>query len=248
MIFNNLHFRHFFYFVFLLISQHICHSQQNNLYKQGIIYQLINNKVDSILENDFLLMNARYYIVKNPRARGNPYFEANNLTYGTLFLNKKEYNNIQLSYDICDQKLIFTVEKNWNKGVNLELNNCSVTRFYLDKRIFVNCSELSLFPQSGFYEEIFSGKYLKVYARWGKHFNNTANNDYLGEYTSQKKKLLFEINGKKVDELSKHGFLKVFSGERKKIKSFIRKNQIRLTKSNNNDLKKLFKYADSLLE
>jgi hypothetical protein len=59
--------------------------------------------------------------------------------------------------------------------------------------------------------------------------------------------LLFEVNGEKVNVFSEHSFLKIFPGENKKIKSFMRGNRIRLSRSNNIDLIKLFEYTDSLL-
>jgi hypothetical protein len=59
--------------------------------------------------------------------------------------------------------------------------------------------------------------------------------------------LLFEINGEKVDISSRHGFLKIFAGDSKKLNSYIKMNKIRLFKSDNNALIKLFGYTDSLL-
>ena len=237
----------FFYILFLFPHTPICFSQQNIIKKQGNLFMLANNKIDSYLGNDFLLMNARFFINKYPKSKGNPYFEAANNSPGKLVLGKKEYNNIQLIYDIYDQRLSCSVEKFSKNGIILELNNQVITRFFLDDKIFVNSYELPLFPQSGFYEEIFSGKHLKVYARWSKLFNNSVTLEYLGEFTSQKRMLLFEINGEKVDISSRHGFLKIFAGDSKKLNSYIKKNKIRLSKSDNSDLIKLFGYADSLL-
>jgi hypothetical protein len=247
MIFHYSRIKSFVYFIILFIPAITCYSQQNNTDKQDNLFHLVNNKVDSFLENDFLLMNARYFVVKNSRAKGNPYFETNNDTSCRLCLDKKEYKNIRLIYDICDQKLNFIVEKTSIKGTILELNNQVITRFYLDNKAFVNYGELPLFPQSGFYEEIFLGKHLKVYAKWSKQFNNIITDDHIGEFNPQQRNLLFEIDGKKVDVSSKHGFLKIFAENSKKIKSFIRTNKIKLSKSENIDLVKLFRYADSFL-
>jgi hypothetical protein len=245
--YNHYRLASFFYIIFLFLHTPICISQQNSADKQGNLFLLVNNKVDSLLGNDFLLMNARFFINKYPKSQGNPYFEATNNALGKLVLGKKEYNNIQLIYNIYDQKLSFSVEKYSKNGIILELNNQVITRFFLDDKTFVNSYELPLFPQSGFYEEIFSGKHLKVYARWSKLFINSVTLEYLGEFTSQKKMLLFEINGEKVDISSRHGFLKIFAGDSKKLNSYIKMNKIRLFKSDNNALIKLFGYTDSLL-
>jgi hypothetical protein len=236
-----------FYFVFLFLPAMVCYSQQNSIDKQGNLFLLVNKKVDSSLENDFLLMNARLLINKFQRAKGEPYFETASDAPDKLVLGKKEYNNIRLIYDICDQKLLFIDENTSNKGAILELNNQVITRFYLDDKIFVSSRELLLFPQSGFYEEVFLGKHLKVYARWSKIFIPRISNEYIGEFSIQKRKLLFEVNGKKIDVSSKHSFLKIFAGERNEINSYIKRNKIRIAISNNIDLIKLFKYADSLL-
>jgi len=245
------HYKHWciilFYTVFFFLPTSICLSQQNSIKKQGNLFFLANNKVDSFLENDFLLMNARYFIVKHPRSKGKPYFEVTNNAPGKLVIDKKEYNNLRLIYDIWDQKLNLIIEKDDNKGIILELNNQVITRFYLDDKIFVNSAELPLFPQSGFYEEIFLGKHINVYAKWSKHFIDNVTDGYLGEFSSPVRKLLFEINGEKVDISSKRSYLKIFDGESKKIKSFMKKNKIHLSRANNIDLIKLFRYTDSLL-
>lgn len=237
----------FFYIVLLFFQTPICFGQQNSIKEDGNLFLLVNNKVDSLLDNDFTLMNARFLIDKYPRAEGKPFFKTTYDTPGKLVLGKKEYNGIRLMYDIYDQKLSFVVEQNRYNGTILELNNQVITRFHLDNKIFVNSFELPTLPQTGFYEEIFLGKHLKVYARWSKDYVESITMQNIGEFTSQKRKLLFEINGKMVDISSRKRFLKIFEGERNKIKSFMKGNKIRLFKSNNSDLIKLFSYTDSFL-
>jgi hypothetical protein len=237
----------FLYAVLLFISAPVCYSQQNSFDKQGNLFSLLKNKVDSSLENDFVLMNARYFIDKYPRAYGKPYFDVTNYSPCKLILGNNTYKDINLIYDIFEQKLHFVLNKTNEKGIVFELNNQVITRFYLDDKVFVNYYELPFLPQSGFYEEIFLGKHLNVYSRWSKDYVETITMQNIGEFTSQKRKLFFEINGKMVDISSKERFLKIFAGERNKIKSFMRENKIRLFKSNNSDLIKLFSFTDSFL-
>jgi hypothetical protein len=237
----------FLYAVLLFICAPVCYSQQNSFDKQGNLFSLVNNKVDSSLENDFVLMNARYFIEKYPRAYGKPYFDVSNYSPCKLILGNNTYKDINLIYDIFEQKLHFVLNKTNEKGVVFELNNQVITRFYLDDKVFVNYYELPFLPQSGFYEEIFLGKHLNVYSRWSKDYVETITMQNIGEFTSQKRKLFFEINGKMVDISSKERFLKIFAGERNKIKSFMKENKIRLFKSNNSDLIKLFSFTDSFL-
>ena len=217
----------FYYFIFIFLCTPICFGQQSNLNEHINLFQLVNNKVDSILGNDFLLMNARFLFNKYPKAKGKPYFEITNDMPGKLVLGKKEYNNIRLIYDIIDQKLSFVIEKTGNYGTILELNNQVVTRFYLDNKIFVNSYEFPELPQTGFYEQLFLGKHLKVFARWSKEFIDMITEEYIGEFSPQKRRLLFVVDGKKVDVSSKHGFLKIFAGKSNQIKSYIgEKNQV----------------------
>src|SRR5512138_3633912 len=124
-----------FYFLVLFLPATACYCQQNSTGKRGPLFQLVNRQVDSYLGNDFLLMNAKIHINKFQRAKGKPYFETTIDTAGTLVLGKREYNNIQLLYDIYDQKLFFIAENARNKGTILELNNQVITRFYLDDKI-----------------------------------------------------------------------------------------------------------------
>jgi hypothetical protein len=192
-------------------------------------------------------MNARFLISKYPKAKGKPYFETTSDMPGKLVLGKKEYNGLKLKYDIYDQKLSFVFEQAGNNGTILELNNQIITRFHLDNKIFVNSSELPILPQKGFYEELFLGKHLKVYARWSKEFIDRITDEYMGEFSLQKRRLLFDLDGEKVDISSRHGFLKIFAGKSKQIKSFLQKKKILFSKSNNTELIRLFEYTDSLL-
>ena len=237
----------FFYIVFLFLHTPNCFGQRYSIKEHSNLYLLLNNKVDSILGNDFLLINARFLINNYPKAKNKPYFETTYDTPGKLVLGKKEYNDIKLMYNIYDQKLSFVLEKTGNNGTILELNNQVITRFHLDNKNFVNSCELPVFPQTGFYEEIFLGKHLKVYARWSKEFNDRINDQYIGEFSSQKRRLLIDLDGKEVDVSSQHGYLKIFARESNQINSFLRKKKIMFSKSNNTELIKLFEYTDSLL-
>jgi hypothetical protein len=247
MIFPLIRYVIFFCVALLLISIPVCFSQQNSSDKHGNLFSLVNTKVDSILENDFVLMNAKYFIVKYPRATGNPYYNVSKKSPCRLILGKKTYKNIDLIYDIFEQKLYFVSDKKNEKGVILELNNQVITQFYLDDKVFVNYFELPFLPQSGYYEEIYLGRHIDVYARWSKDYVDRITAQNIGEFTKQKRKLYFKINGKMVNISSRKRFLKIFSGERNKIKSFMKENKIRFSKSNNSDLIKLFIYADSFL-
>jgi hypothetical protein len=222
-------------------------GQQNNLKERSDLFQSVNNKVDSILGNDFLLMNARFLVQKHPKAKGKPFFETSSDAPCKLVLGKKEYKNIRLLYDIYDQKLSFVDEKIGNYGTLLQLNNQVITRFHIDNRNFVNSSELPILPQTGFYEELFLGKHLNVYARWHKEYIDMITDGYIGEFRPQKRSLLFVIDGKRVNVSSRHGFLKIFAGKSSQIKSFPGKKKISFSKSDNTELKKFFEYTDSLL-
>jgi hypothetical protein len=233
--------------VFLFLYTSVCFGQQNNLIAGRNLFQLVNNKVDSLLGNDFLLMNARFLVQKFPFAKGKPYFEASNDEPGKLVLGKKEYNNMKLLYDIYDQKLSFVVENPVNYGSILELNNQAITRFRLDNRNFVNSCELPILPQTGFYEELYPGKHFKVYGRWSKEYIDIITDEYIGEFSHQKRRLLFLVDTSIVEVSSGHGFVRLFEGKSNQIKSFLGKKKIRLSKSDNTELKKLFEYTDSLL-
>jgi len=233
--------------VFLCLCITNCSGQQNTLKERSDLFQSVNNKVDSILGNDFLLMNARFLVQKYPKAKGKPYFETSIDAPCKLVLGKKEYNNIRLLYDIYDQKLNFVDEKTGNYGTILEMNSQVITRFHLDNKSFVNSCELPTLPQNGFYEELFSGKHLDVYARWSKEYIDMITDGYIGEFRPQKRSLLFVVDGKRVDVSSRHGFLKIFAGKSNQIKSFPGKKKISFTKSDNTELKKFFEYTDSLL-
>src|SRR5674476_1247491 len=97
----------FLYVVLLFISAPVCYSQQNSFDKQGNLFSLVNNKVDSSLENDFVLMNARY-------------FDFSNYSSFKIFFCNNTYKDIHLIYYIFEQKLHFVLNKTDEKGVIFE--------------------------------------------------------------------------------------------------------------------------------
>jgi len=232
----------------LFISNIICFGQQNIIGEntENELINLVSGKVDSLFESDFLLKNGKKYKFGFFRVKGHPYFNTDQWASGSLVLNEKKYSNIMLLYDIFNDKLVCKVTSKNNEEIPLELNCLNVNKFCIGEHVFGNCSFLPALPQKGFYEIIYKSGSLQVYSKWYKAFVYYATPEYLGLFDKQKQEFFIYKNEKLNRINSIRDLFALYNENKSKIKSYIRKYNLKLFKSENQELGKFFQYLDNL--
>jgi len=196
---------------------------------------------------DDLLVNGSVYAPLHPVAYGDPFFVASVFSKGDLTLVGREFENVDLKFDIEQQKVILM---GFVDSVNFKiivLNDNYIKYFSLHEKHFVNISNhLNNKSIKGFYELIYDGTFVFVKS-FEKEFLGTYSNRYPnGKYSETiiekyiiKDNIKFKIKNKK-------SIFRVFPEQKFEIKKFMKDNKIKLRKASNTSLNNLMRYCDEV--
>jgi hypothetical protein len=215
-------------------------------YQQDNSYYKFVSAIDSIYNADFMLKNGRYYISEYPRAKGNPFFFSEKWIKGQLVLQNKAYENINLLYDINNERVLCIIKGTGTEEIPIRLNNDLITSFQLEDHRFIHSKYRDILPQTGFYEIIFSGNDIQAYFKWKKKYLRIYTTEYLGEFDSQQKSMYLVLNKKAYPVKDNNDFLKLFDKNKKQVKTYLKQHHIKILKSNNTILTNLFQYCEDI--
>ncbi len=225
----------------MMISQILnAQYQQDNSNTQFI------SKIDSVYNDDFLLKNGRYYITEYPRAQGNPFFISDKWIKGEIVIQNKVYKDRYILYDIYNDKILCVINGPAREEFAIKLNNDLVTGFTIENHQFIHSRYFETLPQSGFYEIIYSGNYTNVFFKWKKNYLRIYTKEYMGEFDKAPKVMYLTLNNKSYTIKKKNDLIKLFVENKKLIKTYIKQNHIKLLKSDNDVLTKMFQYCEDL--
>jgi hypothetical protein len=242
--FNTLNVLRHIFIGILLKWTGLCFSQQSDVseIEQNQSILLIGHELDSILESDFILKNGRVFVFDYPRAKGHPFFMTNSWIEGKLTLKGKLYDHIPLLFDSFHDQLICAIKNKKGENVFIKLNEQSVIRFNIGEHIFINSNSQEELPQHGFYELVYDAGDFRVFAKWIKKYLDSNTLQYSGVFDDRKPVYHVLKNGKVKTISSKHDFFSIYGAKKNEIKSFMKKNNIKLYESNNQELFKLFQF------
>src|SRR5690348_14223780 len=118
--------------------------------------QVVQLYKDSLKEN-LRIYNGNEFAGNYPGVPGHPFFEYAEPQQGSVFYDGIRYPDVQLSYDIINDEIIFTDPV---KNRVIKLVTQKVDWFTIGEHLFVNIrpdSNSVNFPGSGFYESLYDG-------------------------------------------------------------------------------------------
>lgn len=194
---------------------------------------------------DDLVVNGRKYFPEHYNAMGNPYFLTDVWIDGSLFIEGKRYDHLELLYNIDIERVILKTTIDDSLSVFLVLNNGLIEAFNLGERYFINAKSIDEgFP--GFVELVYNGSFL-VFSRHQKSFVSEYTSRTPNGFYSGTKSMLYILIPGQLDKLpTKKAFLNYFSDHHKDINTFMRKQKIKYKKANYIQLNKLFEYCDEI--
>jgi len=204
------------------------------------------SKIDSIYTDDFLLKNGRLYTPEYPRAQGDPFFLTDKWSIGEIVLKNTQYKDKKILFDIYNERLICAIDGVAKEEFAIKLNNDLVTSFKIENHQFINSNNNEALPQNGYYEIIYSGYEISAFFKWKKKYLRIYTNEYQGEFDKPQKKMILVINGKSISINKTNDLMKLFVNNKKQIKTYLHDYQIKLFKSDNDALSKMFKYCEEL--
>ena len=191
-----------------------------------------------------LVSGVRYYNL-HARYDGHKYFEEDRFTEGKLFLHRGTYPDVRLKYDLYEQQVILQVN----------VGNGSYNE------IIVTDSRLEGFEMNGktFRKEYFPDMDTLIFQVIGTHppyclihwtkevIPNSTGPQSVYEFSKMKRKTYVRTDSILIPYRGSSSFAKVFPDHRSQVKSYLRKNKIRIRKASDQELEGLLDYCRSLL-
>ena len=210
---------------------------------QSLIIQIQISQQDSLKENQ-ILYNGKLWHNLSHNIKGDQFLFSNDYLQGSLTINGKSYNNLDISYDIYNDEIIILT----NHGSNLQLNKEMVDSFSLVYNFktyrFKNISEDSLPGIKGYINVLYKGK-SALYVKYKKEIQLLAvDNRYDLFYQTYR---VYFVKGRTVNQInSKNELLKVLYEDKAQIKDFIKKNKLKISKKEPESFIPVIRYYDSL--
>jgi len=226
-------------FIFTILSWQALNasSYSGELLPSGM-YSQDTLKENQILYNGIAWRN-QYYMVK-----GDQFLFSKEFLPGSLTINGEFYKNILINYDIYNDEILTPK----NHGSIVQLNKEMVDSFTLVnggvKYKFVNTQEDSLSVIQGYVNELYKGKCI-LYVKYKKEIQQLAVDDkYDLFYMTYRIYLLKE--GKINQITGKNGLLKLLQDDKNRVKSYMKKNRLKVTKKEPASFIAVIRYYDNL--
>jgi hypothetical protein len=195
---------------------------------------------------DQVLVNGIFYEDKYWRKIGHQFFLEDQLYNGTLIYRGNEYPGVKMKYDIYDQQLVLYL-KLYNSLVWIVPINDFVTAFSLGNKFF---SKYNFRGEPKFYQVVYDTGKLKCLYYWfkQKYDPDIYSKTNSCRFTDSEKKNYLVLNDSIMTYRNNRSFIEIFPVELKaRIRQYIRDNQIRVTKSSDEELSELLARCNSLL-
>ncbi len=197
---------------------------------------------------DDLIYQGRFYQEEEPMAKGNPFFLRDHKTEVDLYIAQRFFPDVTVFYNIVKDELIMEIPHDRYMKVLIGLPVHLVDSFVIDKHLFISSQYLPGARPENYFEKIYSGKRLYM-MHYEKRFvaNYTPVNPN-GFYSSVST-ILYIVDGENwIPCIHRRTFLKYFNTNKKLLRRFMHRQQIRFKKASSQQLKVLCEFADKQLE
>jgi len=203
--------------------------------------------IDQIYGSDDLLINGPIYVPQHGLAAGHPYFEIVDWVYGSLFIKGHIYDDVKLKYNIELDEFILFIKDRQDRKKYIVLNHHFIDSVYMGKYVFVNTDVLPEVEKDLGYAELVYDRNFIFLIKYTRDFKTEySDSKPYGEYTEQKATHYICESGKLVKISGKKAFLAYFESEKKEIKKYLKKNNIKYKKANSGELYNLLNYCNAI--
>lgn len=175
------------------------------------------------------LYNGRDYIPYTFKKEGNPFFESDSITEGTVSYAGRDYQKVPMLFDIARNELTIVSYDNQHFIV---LDNDKVDSFHLRGHTFlrlVHNDTLSGSPSTGFYDRLYDGR-IKVWAGRAMTFQESTAGRELTRIFSPHNYYYIFSNNTYYTVNNKKNILTIMNDKRHEIKKFARKQKLKFNK------------------
>jgi hypothetical protein len=204
---------------------------------------VITVQPDTLKENQVLYIGKmwwnKYYNVK-----GDQFLFSRDFLPGSLTINGNIYSNILINYDIYNDEILIPKNNASIVQVNKEMvNSFSINNAGLTYR-FVNVQMDSMSDIKGFVNELYKGKSI-LYVKYKKEIEELAVDDKYDLFY-RTYRIYFLKDGQIYQITSKGDLLKILTADKTKIKDFMKKNRLKVSKKEPASFIPVIRYYDSI--
>jgi len=195
---------------------------------------------------DQVLLTGISYEDVYPGKAGHPFLFEDKLYKGTLIFREREYNEVNLKYDIFNQQVILYTMQN-NSSSWIIPPNDFISAFALGDKWF---AKYAFGGEPKFYQVIFDTERLKCLYYW---YKSRYDSDQKAEYNSirfsdSEKKACLLVNDVLMNYSDNKSFIESFPKESQvKIKQYLKNNHIKVAKCSEDRLEAVLTYCKTIM-
>lgn len=198
---------------------------------------------DPLKENQ-ILYNGKVWRNNYTFVKGDQFMLSKDYLQGSVSINGKTFNNLNVNYDIYNDEIITPS----NHGTFIQLNKEMVDSFTLVFQLktyrFKNLQGDSLAGLKGFVNVLYSGR-SSLYVKYKKEIQLLAIDDKFDLFY-QTHKVYFVKDGIANQITNKNELLKVLGKDKARVKDFMKKNKLRVSKKLPESFIPVIRYYDSI--
>ena len=205
--------------------------------------QIILIKPDTLRENQALYIGKMWWN-KYTNVKGDQFLFSRDFLPGSLTINGDIYRNILINYDIYNDEILIPKNNSSIVQLNKEMvDSFSVNNAGITYR-FVNARMDSMSDIKGFVNELYKGKSI-LYVKYKKEIEELAVDDKYDLFY-RTYRIYFLKDGQIYQITSKSDLLKVLKEDKTKIKDFMTKNRLKVSRKEPASFIPVIRYYDSI--
>lgn len=194
------------------------------------------------------LYNGTEYEFYPPHIKGNAYvFDVNAFKAGSVNYDGVDYYNVPMLYDLNKDAVIILLYNNFTK---VSLISERVSDFSLLGHSFVRINADSLTGvkkvATGFYDQLFKGRHVQLFAKRAKTIQTTTGTTTLETFFSESKDYYLKIGNDYFSFGGKGALLSLLKNRKKELNQFIKANNIDYRNDPEPSMTAIVKYYDQI--
>jgi hypothetical protein len=200
---------------------------------------------DQVFGLDQTLHNGiKYTYAPPPGTHGHQYLASQFFSTGSVTIKGKQYNDVNLNFDILNQELLLKYADNHNPFNVIQISKSWLDGFRIGE---MNFELVEVKNQPVIYQVIGEGP-VRFLFFWRKSLDlDGAIGSYFYAYSQPVRDSYIQMKGLIVPFNSRNSFLKIFdASKRPEIKAFLRKNKINVRKATDQEMMGLARFIGNM--
>jgi hypothetical protein len=193
-----------------------------------------------------VLYNGRLWRNLYYQVRGDQFLYTGEFLPGTVTMNGKTFNKVDLRYDIFNDELMIPLTRSSAIQLNKEMVDSFSLGFQGRMYRFARISDDSIKGIKGYLNVLYSGR-CALYIKYRKEIELLAVDKKYDKFF-QLQKIYFVKNGEAFNVSGKMGLMKMMSDQKIAIRDFVRKNKLKMSKTSPESFVPLVRFYDGLLK